>query len=288
MGHVAATLVQGGLSDRARAVTTTAVILARGLGKRMRKADLEASLSQQQSVQADTGVKGMISVGRPLLDYILSALADAGIEETVLVIGPEHDAIRRYFDVEARPTRMRVRFAVQDEPIGTANAVVAASEVVGNSAFLALNADNYYPVDAYSALRDLEGAGVVAFARDTLISAGNIDAERVRSFAVLDIDTSGRLRGIVEKPGSALDLDSPGARWVGMNLWRVTPALVDACRRVSLSTRGEYELPEAVALALSEQLHVQAVRMEAGVLDLSQRSDIAAVTARLSTVEARP
>ncbi|MEO7360747.1 MAG: nucleotidyltransferase family protein, partial [Gemmatimonadaceae bacterium] len=36
----------------------------------MRLADGEVSLSAQQAIAADTGVKGMISVGRPFLDYV--------------------------------------------------------------------------------------------------------------------------------------------------------------------------------------------------------------------------
>lgn len=268
--------------------THTAVILARGLGKRMRREDETVVLNERQSSEADAGVKGMISVGRPFLDYVISALADAGVRKVVLVIGPEHGRVREYFLEQSPPRRVEVQFAEQARPLGTADAVVAAAAVVGDTPFLVLNADNYYPVGAYSALLALEGAGVVAFDRDVLVSEGNIEEARVRSFALLDIAADGRLAGIVEKPGEKLDLSAPGARWVGMNLWRVTPALVDACRRVPLSTRGEFELPEAVALALDEGLVVQAVKMQAGVLDLSQRSDIASVARLLAGVEALP
>ena len=284
MGLASTAVVQ----DWLKGVIRTAVILARGLGRRMRLADGTASLSTQQATAADTGVKGMISVGRPFLDYVISALADAGVTDVVLVIGPEHDAIRQYFCEISPPTRVMVRFAVQAEPLGTADAVVAAANVVGDGAFLVLNADNFYPVAAYQALLKMRGAGVVAFDRDALVRDSNINAERVRSFAILDVAADGTLAAIVEKPGAALDLDAASARWVGMNLWMVTPALVDACRRVSLSSRGEFELPEAVALALTEGVRFEVVKMHASVLDLSQRSDIAAVAARLANVEARP
>lgn len=254
----------------------------------MRRGDGDAVLNEQQATEADAGVKGMISVGRPFLDYVISALADAGVREVVLVIGPEHGKMREYFQRVAPPARVTVQFAEQVSPVGTADAVVAAAEVVGDAPFLVLNADNYYPVGAYRALLALDEAGVVAFDRDVLVRDGNIEEARVRSFALLDIAADGQLSGIVEKPGEVLDLSAPNARWVGMNLWRVTPALVDACRRVPLSARGEFELPEAVALALIEGLVVQAVKMQAGVLDLSQRSDIATVARLLSGVEANP
>lgn len=266
----------------------TAVIMARGLGTRMRRADAGAALDASQAAAAETGVKGMIPIRRPFLEYVISALADAGLEVVVLVIGPEHDAIRQHFVHDAPPHRVRIRFAVQQEPIGTANAVTAAADVIGDEAFLVLNADNYYPVEAYRLLAAEQSAGTVAFDRDALVSQGNVDPERVRSFAVLTVGADGMLHGIVEKPGDTLDLSSDAARWVGMNLWAITPAVVSACRHVPKSARGEYELPEAVAMALHEGIPFRAITLAAPVLDLSRRSDIAAVTERLGDLAPRP
>jgi glucose-1-phosphate thymidylyltransferase len=110
----------------------------------------------------------------------------------------------------------------------------------------------------------------------------------VRSFAVLDVAPGGQLNGIIEKPGDKLDLESDAARWVGMNCWVVTPEIVDACRRVPRSTRGEFELPEAVGLALREGAVVVAERVALPVLDLSQRADIPSVAARLGASEPSP
>ena len=274
----------------------SAVIMAGGLGSRMRRRDETATLEASQVAAADAGVKGMIPIKRPFLDYVLSALADAGITDVLLVIGPSHDAVRQYFTVEAPPHRVRLRFVVQPAPIGTANAVTVAADTLGDALgdalgdtpFLVLNADNYYPVDAIRALAADDSAGVVAFDRDALVRDGNIDAERVRAFAVLDVGEDGWLRGIIEKPGDAVDLTSASAQWVGMNLWAVTPAIVEACRRVPMSARGEFELPEAVGLALREGVPVRAVQHSAPVLDLSRRTDIARVVERLSSVDPHP
>ncbi|MBY0490883.1 MAG: nucleotidyltransferase family protein [Gemmatimonadaceae bacterium] len=265
----------------------TAAILAAGLGSRMRRADDAAQLDDTQAKVAASGVKGMIPIKRPFLEYVISALADAGLEHIVLVIGPDHDAIREHFTQGVTTERVRISFAVQPTPIGTANAVVTAAEHIGDEAFLVLNADNYYPVEAYRRLAAEATAGTIAFDRHALVEGGNIDPERVRAFAVLSVSDAGWLTGIVEKPGDALDLASEAARWVGMNLWAITPALVSACRHVPISVRGEYELPEAVGMAVREGVPVRAVRMAAAVLDLSRRSDIAGVVARLESIEPR-
>ncbi len=260
----------------------------------MRRDDAGARLDAQQAAVASSGVKAMMPIGtdgepgRPFLDYLISGLADAGITEVVLVIGPEHEAIRAYYDHERPPARVRVRYAIQPEPLGTANAVSVAADEIGHEPFLVLNADNYYPVDALRWLASSHEAATIAFDRDALTRDGNIDPERVRAFAVLSLDHESRLRGIIEKPGETLDLASDTARWVGMNCWAVTPAIVSACRRVPRSVRGEYELPEAVALALQEGVVVRASRVALPVLDLSQRADIAEVARWLSGVMPRP
>ncbi len=273
-----------------------AAILARGLGSRMRRNDAAARLDDSQAAAANSGVKGMIPIGpssgntaaRPFLDYLLSGLADAGITDVLLVLGPEHDAVREYYERLAPPQRVRVRFAVQAEPIGTANAVAAAADAIGDAPFLVLNADNYYPVEALRLLAEGDSAATIAFDREALVRDGNIDSERVRAFAVLQLSTDNRLVGIIEKPGDTLDLASDAARWVGMNCWAITPELVDACRRVPRSSRGEFELPEAVGLALREGAVVRVTRVALPVLDLSHRADIASVASRLAAVEPRP
>jgi glucose-1-phosphate thymidylyltransferase len=268
---------------------TKAVILARGLGTRMRKADAGATLDADQAAAADRGSKAMIPIGRPFLDYALSALADAGFTDVCLVIGPEHQDVRRYYEGPGRPTRVRVHFAEQRLPLGTADAVLAAEDFAAGDRFLVCNADNLYPVRVLSALRELTEPGLAGFDRDALVERGNIPADRISRFALLTTTPDGLLVDIVEKPdattASAL---GPHAR-VSMNCWAFGPAIFPACRLVTPSARGELEIQDAVRLSMSrfgERYRV--VRVEDAVLDLSSRSDIAGVAERLAAVEPRP
>jgi dTDP-glucose pyrophosphorylase len=267
---------------------TKAVILARGLGKRMRRADESAALGSEQARVADAGLKAMIPIGRPFLDYVLSALADAGMTEVCLVIGPEHDVVRDYYGRTMVPSRVRVHFAVQEKPLGTADAVAAAEAFAGGDDFLVLNSDNYYPVEAYTALAGLDGPGLVAFDRAALTSLGNIPPERVLQFAVVRVNTDRSLMRIIEKPDAATLASFGDDVCVSMNCWRFDRRIFEACRRVAVSPRGELELPDAVRLA-QETLGVRfgVVRMSAGVLDLSSRGDIASVAAFLDESRVR-
>jgi glucose-1-phosphate thymidylyltransferase len=222
-----------------------------------------AALSDEQRRAAAQGAKGMMPLGgRPFLDYVLSALADAGIGDVVLVVAPDHDQIREYFEHTHVPARVRVRFAVQAEPRGTADAVLSVRGVVNDAPFLVLNSDNYYPVAAFRDLAAINASGLVAFEAETLVR---------------------------EKPSADDPLARRAERWVSMNLWSFTPVIFEACARVRPSARGELEIQDAVTIAmreLGEPFHV--VRMRAGVLDMSSRADIAFVASQLEGIEPRP
>jgi dTDP-glucose pyrophosphorylase len=269
-------------------VTRKAVILARGLGTRMRREDETAPLDPGQAAAAASGVKAMISFGRPFLDYVLSALADAGIGDVCLVIGPEHGEVRDYYTKAAPPRRLRMAFAIQEEPRGTADAVLSAEEFAAGGDFLVINSDNYYPVSALAALAGLAEPGVALFERAPLIASSNIPPERIASFAACVVGADGYLEEILEKPDektlAGLGPDPP----VSMNCWRFSSGIFAACRRVPLSPRGELELPAAVREAMAQGMRFKVVRCREGVLDLSRRADIAAVAERLRGVSADP
>lgn len=268
-------------------MTERAVVLARGLGTRMRADAPDAQLDAAQAAAAARGLKAFIPIGRPFLDYILSALADAGVPRICVVIGPEHDVVRQYYRHEIALSRVTVDFAVQAEPRGTADAVLAAEAWTAGDPFLVLNGDNYYPVPALSALAALSLPGLVAFSREGLLADGQISPDRLMRFALLDLDGN-RLRRIVEKPDQVDTARMARAAWVSMNCWRFDQRIFEACRRVPLSPRGELELPMAVQQAIDDGLFpVEAVISDAGVLDLSGRADVAAVAARLAGVTVR-
>ena len=265
--------------------TTRAIVLARGLGTRMRAADPSASLSPEQQRAADAGLKAMIPLnGRPFLDYILSSLADAGLLMVALVVAPEHGALRDYYDSASPPLRIRVDFVVQNQALGTANAVLAAEAWSNGEPFLTINADNLYPVDVLATLARLSEPGLPAFDREDLVRAGNIPPERVRAFAFLEIDDSGYLTGIVEKPPDP----SSDHRAISMNCWRFDERIFQACRDVPLSPRGEFEVPEAVGLALRRGVRFRTFPASGPVLDLSTRADAADVARRLAGISPRP
>ncbi|MEQ1761746.1 MAG: nucleotidyltransferase family protein [Pyrinomonadaceae bacterium] len=249
-----------------------AVILARGLGTRMRADPASWELTENQQRIASQGIKALMPIvgEKTMLELIVERLYDAGLSELCLVIGPEHEAVRDFCSNKD----LSVEFATQREPLGTADAVLAAESCINsNELFLVVNSDNLYPVESLRRLRAINRPGLIGFEREALIENSNIPADRIAKFATLEIDSEGYLTHIVEKP----DVVEPGLL-VSMNAWLFSPIIFEACRTIEPSVRGEYEIASAVQYAMShlgERFAV--VRSSEGVLDLSSRADIESV-----------
>lgn len=264
----------------------TAVVLAAGRGTRMRRDQPGVELTSAQAAAAAAGLKMLVPLnGRPFLAYVLDELAAAGFREVCLVVRPQTPSLGGAVDpvqeaALSLDTPLRLRFAVQSEPRGGADAVLASETVVGGEPFLVINADNLYPAEVLRSLRELDGPGLAAFDRDALIRRSNIPPERVAAFAVIR-QRDGWLTEIREKPTPDVLARWPDAP-VSMTCWRFDRSIFDACRRVSPSPRGELELPDAVALDMERGTRFRVVPVAAGVLDISSRADIPALERRLA------
>jgi glucose-1-phosphate thymidylyltransferase len=261
---------------------TRAVVLAGGLGTRMR-ADSGTSLDAGQASVAATGLKAMIPFGRPFLDYALHNLADAGITDICIVIGPAHDVVREYYEgVSLR--RVKISFAIQQAPRGTADAVAAAADFVGSEPFLAVNGDNVYPVAACRALCEYGQPALAGFSRAALLRDGLIEEARLARFAIV-VERDGWLEHIIEKPRPE-DLAGIWAdARISMNCWMLAPSILEAIGRIPLSPRGELELPSAVQDLVNRGDRVRVLPVDEGVVDLSHRGDVTQIGARLRELE---
>ncbi len=257
----------------------------------------EEALTPEQKAAASAGLKSMMPVAqsgrpaRPFLDYVLSELADAAFTRVALVVAPEGqgpDPLRAYYLGDGHPRRLALSLIVQPEARGTADAVRAAAEWVGPNAFVVLNADNLYGVGTLRALRQAGGPALPVYERDQLVQSSEIPPQRIASFALVTLRPDGTLEDIVEKPGAAA-IEAAGPRaLISMNCWRGDRRLMDACRDVEASPRGEFELPMAVRLAIRRGVVFRGLPAAGPVLDLSRREDVPGVVSRLAGVEARP
>lgn len=122
-------------------IPNTAMVLAAGLGKRMRPI-------------TDTLPKPLVAIaGRTLLDWGLDSLAEAGVETAVVNVHYLPDQIVRHVAARASP-----RILISDERDGlldSAGGIVKALPRLGARPFFILNADTFWIDAGASNLRRL-------------------------------------------------------------------------------------------------------------------------------------
>ena len=172
---------------------------------------------------------------RPFLDYSLSALADAGYTDVCLVVAPDHEAMAQHYAGPGAPRRLRLAFAVQDEPHrhrerrrrrrrrGPATTRSSSSTATTTMLCGPWRRSSAAPAPPPRSIR-----------RETLVARSNIPAERIRAFALGVVD-DGRLARIVEKPTPA-QAAALGGRARQHDL--LADAAGDPRRRAGASTRS--------------------------------------------------
>lgn len=109
---------------------TTAMVLAAGLGTRMRPL-------------TDTMPKPLVPLdGKPLLDHVLDRIANAGIESAIVNVHHFPDQIEAHLAHRARPA-----ITISDERgvlLDTGGGVVKALPLLGNAPFLIHNSDSVW------------------------------------------------------------------------------------------------------------------------------------------------
>ncbi len=262
----------------------TAIVLAGGRGQRLKESGISTLATAAQRRAAARGLKVLMPVGprhRPLIEHVLARLAEAGCSDAVLVVPPDHAELAAHLSANP-PAGLAVRLAVQPVANGTADAVAAAAPHVAAPACLVMNGDNLYPLAALRSLLALETCGMAGFTRQSLERDSGFTAERVAAFASVECDAGGWLIGLTEKP--PVETIAPAA-CMSMNLWRMDQAMLAACRDVARSPRGEFELPDAVMLAVARGTRVRVVEATGAVLDLTTAADVAIVSRALAGAE---
>jgi D-glycero-alpha-D-manno-heptose 1-phosphate guanylyltransferase len=114
-------------------VTEEAIILAGGMGTRLRK--LVSGIP-----------KPMAPVnGRPFIFYILRWLEGNGIRKAIISAGYKSEAITDYFGDKFG--NMELRYAIEEKPLGTGGAVMFALGKTDADNVLILNGDTWFPID---------------------------------------------------------------------------------------------------------------------------------------------
>lgn len=211
-------------------MSNCAIILAGGEGKRM---------------HSDKPKPMSLVLGKPMLEWVIAALRQAGIDDICVVKGYHKEYIEDYLETLPFP----VESVYQQERRGTGHAVMTAKEFLrrhdGNAVILNGDAPFMTAGDIEQSLRQHTAAGCAA----TVISAVLDDAA---GYGRIVRDAQGNLWAIVEHKDAdeatrSIKEVNSGAYWFDC---RKLLGVLDKIK--SDNAAGEYYLPDAIALLLQE------------------------------------
>ncbi|MGB9824627.1 MAG: sugar nucleotidyltransferase [Candidatus Hydrothermia bacterium] len=191
-----------------------------------------------------TTPKPLISVaGRAILFHIIDRILPYNPEEIILVIPPDGDNIFKS-TVEEYPD-VKVRYVVQEKPLGLGHAIRVGLEIVNDSEVFIVLGDTI--IDANLKAEDFE---------HDFIGLKEVDDPSRYGVAVLDND--GFIVKVVEKPSHFIS----NLAISGIYFFRDSKLLKESLNYIiqnDIKTKGEYQLTDAIQHMLSRGYRPRAV-----------------------------
>lgn len=207
-----------------------AVILAAGRGKRLRP-------------YTDLTPKPLLPKnGRPLLDSVLEALKQVGIQRVLIITHHLAEQIENYVQKGAK-WGVEVSYHRQEPLLGTAHALQQVTSFL-TAATLITAADYALPpsyfeplVQKYAAVNQQHPAG-----QHLVVSLKQLPPAAISQSSSVAFNPQGQIAHIVEKPAAGL-APSP---YSASLIYVVPAAVTHFLPQAPLSERGEYEFPAVV------------------------------------------
>jgi dTDP-glucose pyrophosphorylase len=212
----------------------SAILLAAGRGKRQRP-------------YTDEMPKPLLPVrGRATLDYVLTAVRQAGVERVCIVTHHLQEKIIQYAG-DGSAWNLEVAFAHQSQLLGTGDALRSIPAEWIRPEPVMIVATDY--VLQENDLADLVEAHK-KYQADITMSLKQCPVEDLVSRSSVDVDADWRVKRIIEKP-SREEIMSPYAASI---LFILPPQLWHYLPQIQPSARGEIEMQAAVQMMIEDGL----------------------------------
>ena len=170
---------------------------------------------------------------KPLLYYPLATLMLSGIRDLIVVTGPNDLGPITELLGFGDHLGVNISYVQQDEPLGVADGLARARSKVGNGPVTLVLGDNVFHGTEFGLGQSQVYSGDSA----CIFGVRVPDPSR---YAVAEIDPSGRLVSLVEKP------DVPKSPWIVPGLYVFPPDVWDFCSQLQPSSRGEFEIVDVL------------------------------------------
>jgi glucose-1-phosphate thymidylyltransferase len=211
---------------------------------------------------------------KPMICYPLATLMLGGLREVLIISTPKDLPMLRDYLNDGAHLGIRIEYAEQPNPEGIAQAfLIGAKFIEGCGASLILGDNIFYgKLDFY---RD-----ALAIKRGACIFGYQVrDPER---YGVVEFDANGTAISLEEKP------KQPKSHFAVPGLYVYDERVVELCRRLRPSARGELEITDLNLLYLKEnQLHVKLLSRGMAWLDTGTTTTLLEASNYIATIEHR-
>jgi bifunctional UDP-N-acetylglucosamine pyrophosphorylase/glucosamine-1-phosphate N-acetyltransferase len=188
-----------------------------------------------------TRPKHLIKVGgKPILQFCLEAVKNAGITEVIIVTHYMGDAIRQYFG-DGEKLGLSISYVEQKEVLGTGNAAAVAEPYVDDD-FVLVYGDLLFGLDAVKNVLQSYKRG------KTAAVMGVVQVDKPESYGIIELDEEKEVKRIVEKPAAGMALSN----LANAGVYVFSREIFDTIKQTKASVRGEWELTDAVTLLAEE------------------------------------
>jgi len=211
---------------------------------------------------------------KPMICYPLATLMLGGLREILIITTPKDLPMLRDYLSDGAKLGIRIEYAEQPKPEGIAQAFLIGAKFTGDSGASLILGDNifYGKLDFY---RD-----ALAIERGACIFGYQVrDPQR---YGVVEFDADGKAISLEEKP------KQPKSHFAVPGLYVYDERVVDLCRTLRPSARGELEITDLNLLYLKEkQLHVKLLSRGMAWLDTGTQTSLLEAGNYIATIEHR-
>jgi glucose-1-phosphate thymidylyltransferase len=213
---------------------------------------------------------------KPMVYYPLSTLMLAGIRDILLITTPADVPHYQRLLGDGSRLGISIRYAVQPEPQGLAQAFLIGREFLGDSPTALILGDNIFYGQGFQGIL-MEAAANVAGA--TIFAYPVRDA---RGFGVVEIGPQGRVLSLEEKP------QKPKSNLAVVGLYFYDRHVVDIAAGLKPSARGELEITDVNREYLRRgQLHCERLGRGFAWLDTGTHDALMQAANFIETIEKR-
>jgi bifunctional UDP-N-acetylglucosamine pyrophosphorylase/glucosamine-1-phosphate N-acetyltransferase len=194
-----------------------------------------------------TRPKHLIKVGgKPILEHCLDAVKTAGISEVVIVVHYMADAICQYFS-DGKGFGLKIEYAKQEAVLGTGNAVSVVKPYM-NDDFLLVNGDMLFAAEALKTVVDLHQR------EKPTTTIAVVPVEKPESYGIVELEKDKNVKRIVEKPTR----EEATTNLANAGIYVFSTEIFGKIEQTSATSRGEWEIPDALMLLINEKKSVLA------------------------------